>query len=652
MEPSAARSNPDSLATHGDLTRQHEPSTAPSGSYAASEELSGKSTALLSPSPSVPSKSPPFVPREFGPYQLVGELGRGGMGVVFEARHVVLERRLALKMIRPGRSGPDEVERFLREAKAIAQLKHRNIVTMYDFGQINGEYYFTMEIAERGSLLKHLERFAKNPRDAVALLAKAARVVQHVHDAGLMHRDLKPGNILLGADDEPILSDFGLAKPFTPSEDALTNTGVVPGTRAYMSPEQASGSNPACPQSDVWALGVILFEMICGRKPFTGESDEKITTAILKSDPPEPRSLQPAVDRGLEAIMLKCLQKEPARRYKTAGALADDLERWLRGEPTEAQPPSRLGRMVRRHRRVLIGAAVAAILAVVGVAVALQFDPDRVLKREIMPVLERGEKVVLLGETGKPTWSQWILPGHEILKDGESYGFHSGDVSMLELLPAVPTDRYVFRAEVRQARNSAGSLGVYCCRGRHRLSWGEMSDFFLVRFADWGPTVRKDSKSKKRTSDARANLCLQSRPLGFHFTRQLAHKEFVPWEELHQEPSVTSENEIEAIRQKIKEAEKKQESPDAFSKRRRLEQQKEWRKIRIEVTPEVVRWYWEGELVISVEKAQQLKLAATLTRHQELEGNQPEFPRRGGLGLFVDKSRASFRNVVVEPLKE
>ena len=652
MEQSAARPDPQSLPTQGDhFTPEPEPRTAPDTSnLPAADIASQKSTAVLSPSG--PGKPSTFVARDFGPYRLLGELGRGGMGVVYEARHVVLDRRLALKMIRPGRGGAEETERFLREAKAIAQLKHRNIVTMYDFGEIHGEHYFTMEIAERGSLVKHLERFNKSPREAVAFLAKVARVVQHVHDAGLMHRDLKPGNILLDADDEPILSDFGLAKPFTPSEDALTDTGVIPGTRAYMSPEQASGSSPACPQSDVWALGVILFEMVCGRKPFIGESEEKITTAILKSDPPEPRSLKPTVDRSLEAIMLMCLRKDPNRRYKTASALVGDLDRWLRGEPTEARPLTWTGRMIRRHRRALTVTAAVALVALVGVALAVQLDPDRALKREIMPALERSEAVVLLGETGKPKWSRWIQPGTETLKEGEPYEFNSGAKSMLELLPTVPLERYAFRAEVRHERSNGGIVGVYCCRTAHPLSWGVGHGLLLISFADWGRNVGEDPKTKNRMGYARLTPCIRSVPSHFHFTDgALARKQFVAREPARKvSPFTDTREETEALAKKLKKDKVDVNNQIASE----LEAKKDgWRRIRVHVTPQFVEWYWDGEFVTSLPREQRIKMAEGFVSHRPiLEGIAPEFPPDGGLGLLVDEGRASFRNVIVEPLNE
>jgi serine/threonine-protein kinase len=627
----------------GGVAPNSEPRTVPSESgFPSTGDMALKATALLTPSR---AEGPALaLPREFGKYVLLEKLGHGGFGIVYKANDTALGRTLALKQLRGGpAAGFDEAMRFLREAKAVANLKHRHVIAIHDFGQIDGQYYFTMELVERGSLTQHLSRFAGDIKAAVTLMEKVARAVHHIHGCNLLHRDLKPGNILLDDADEPIVSDFGLAKQLEPTEDALTNTGEIPGTPAYMSPEQTSGSSPPCPQTDVWALGIILFEIVCGRKPFQGPSREKISDAILKSEPPEPRSLQPRVDRELEAIILKCLAKKPADRYATASDLADDLARWQRGEPTAARPLPWLFKAARRHRRGLAMMVVLASLVLVGSVAALRLDPDLALKTEIMPKLERGESVTLLGETGKPLWSKWILPGTEAVEDGKPYAMHSGNLSLLELLPRLPMERFQFHAEVRHHRDATGRIGIYFCRTKHALTWGELHGFFAVTFADWGRNAR-DAWTQEPRGEARMNLYLHSKPSRVQFHHQLPEKPFVPWL-----AKSTASPELPRPLTKEQWAQFEEEQ----IKKALADQGQQWRRLTVKVDPESVRWYWEGELAGTLQKKDRLEHARTLTFLRPiLEGKRPEFPPEGGLGLYVERTNASFRNVVVEPLVE
>ncbi len=260
-----------------------------------------------------------------GRHEILEEIDRGGMGVVYRARDLVLDRVVALKVIRSGTlASADEVRRFYREAQAAAQLRHPNIVPIYGMGLHERQHCFTMALFPRGSLAQHLADYRRDMRSAVGLVVKVARAVQAAHERGIIHRDLKPGNILLDEHDEPVVSDFGLAKRLEVSP-TMTLPAHPIGTPAYMAPEQAR-CEAATAASDIWSLGVILYELLIGRRPFVGDGFEDAMQKILHTDPASPRGLRADLPRDLETIVLTCLEKVPARRYPSAAALADDLE--------------------------------------------------------------------------------------------------------------------------------------------------------------------------------------------------------------------------------------------------------------------------------------------------------------------------------------
>ncbi len=324
---------------------------------------------------------PPLVqvPEDLGPlphipgYAVQAVLGHGGMGVVYKAWHLRLQRPVALKMVLAGAfARPAERERLLREAAAVAGLQHANIVQVHDVGDHDGRPYFTMEFIEGGSLAQQLTGTPQPADQAAALVATLAEAVQVAHQGGIVHRDLKPANILLTADGTPKVSDFGLARRLE-DDSGLTQSGAPLGTPSYMAPEQAQGQRDAVgPAADVYALGAILYELLTGRPPFRAETAAATLQQVLTAEPVPPARLNPRVPRDLDTICLKCLQKEPRRRYASAAALAEDLRRFERGEPITARPLGRLGRLARwARRRPTTAALTGTLLAVALLTLAL-----------------------------------------------------------------------------------------------------------------------------------------------------------------------------------------------------------------------------------------------------------------------------------------
>src|SRR5262249_45525567 len=260
------------------------------------------------------------------------------MGVVYEALQCRANRVVALKTIRGDADlQPEQLERFRVEVQAAARLRHPNIVKVYEVGEVGGRPYFSLELLPGGSLHERLAAAPMAPRPAAELLAALARAVDAAHSAGIVHRDLKPANVLFDAEGTPYVTDFGLAKRLG-AEDSQTVTGQVMGTPSYMAPEQASGNiREVGPAADIYALGAILYEMLTARPPFKGATPAGTVRWVTPRAPPSPSRLQPRVPRDLETVCLKCLRKEPGRRYATAGELADDLQRFLDGQPVRAR---------------------------------------------------------------------------------------------------------------------------------------------------------------------------------------------------------------------------------------------------------------------------------------------------------------------------
>jgi eukaryotic-like serine/threonine-protein kinase len=321
--------------------------------------------------------------RYFGDYEIRRELGRGGMGVVYEARQVSLNRAVALKMVRAGLlAGDDDLRRFKNEAEAVALLDHPGIVPVYEVGAHDSQHYFSMKLVPGGSLVALMPRYRDDPRAAARLAAEAAEAVAHAHARGILHRDLKPANILVDDQGRPHVTDFGLAKKVE-SDVEITQSGAVLGTPAYMSPEQASGRRGAVTTaSDVYGLGAVLYALLTGRAPFGGDSVVETIDAVRNRLPEPPRQLNAALPRDLETICLRCLEKDPRRRYPTAQALADDLRAWLDNRPIAARrvgPAERAWLWCRRRPAVAALSAAVALAVVGGVAatIAVQYAANR-----------------------------------------------------------------------------------------------------------------------------------------------------------------------------------------------------------------------------------------------------------------------------------
>jgi len=325
-------------------------------------------------------------------YEYLGELGRGGMGVVYRARHVKLDRVCAVKMILAGgHAGPRERRRFEAEARAVARLQHPGIVQVFEVGEHDGVPFMALEYCPGGSLDRRLRDRPPTAREAAALVRDLAEAVQAAHAAGVIHRDLKPANVLLGDDARPKVTDFGLAKRL--DEDGQTQTGAVVGTPAYMPPEQARGDKDLGPAVDVYALGATLYAALTGRPPFRGATVAETVHQVLTRDAVPVRALNPAVPKDLETIAHKCLQKDPAKRYASAAALADDLARFLDGRPVLARPVGaveRGWRWCRRNPAVASLTAAVALVLLAGIAVAAYFA----LRAEAKAELHRREVIV------------------------------------------------------------------------------------------------------------------------------------------------------------------------------------------------------------------------------------------------------------------
>lgn len=371
----------------------------------------------------------------FGDYELLEQIAHGGMGVVYKARQVSLNRLVALKMIRAGElANEKEIVRFRAEAEAAANLDHANIVPVYEVGEHAGRQYYTMKLVEGGNLSQRSSecriREAGWQKWAAGLLSKVAAAVHYAHQRGILHRDLKPGNILLDRQGQPQVTDFGLVKRVQ-ADAGMTVSGAILGTPQYMAPEQASGRKALTTAADTYSLGAILYELLTGRPPFQGASTLETLLQVREQEPPSPRALNAAVDRDLETICLKCLEKDPARRYGSANALAEDLQRFLTGEPIWARPattPERVVKWVRRKPALALaitGGVAVGLVGLFGILWELQrtrqesihaqinaYEADMNLTQQALNENNLGRAVELL-DRHRPAQGQQDLRGWE-----------------------------------------------------------------------------------------------------------------------------------------------------------------------------------------------------------------------------------------------
>jgi eukaryotic-like serine/threonine-protein kinase len=332
-----------------------------------------RSTILVVPEGAAPNRNIEESPQKgFGDFEFLTKGKEGGMGVVFRARQISLNRIVGLKMIRAGNLATDrDVQRFQTEAEAAASLDHPHIVPIYEVGEHEGRHYFTMKWVEGHSLAEALSQ-SRLPAGHAAiskLMAKIAMAIQHAHERGVLHRDLKPGNILIDKNGEPHVTDFGLAKRLE-SHPELTASGAIMGTPSYMSPEQAEGKNrQLTTASDIFSLGSILYQLLTGQTPFRGETAFKIIRVVIEEEPARPSTINRKIDPDLETICLKCLEKDPQRRYASASGLATDLENWLAGKPIQARRVNEWERMwkwVRRHPAISSLSTAIVLTIVIG----------------------------------------------------------------------------------------------------------------------------------------------------------------------------------------------------------------------------------------------------------------------------------------------
>ncbi|HLW67056.1 MAG TPA: serine/threonine-protein kinase [Gemmataceae bacterium] len=335
-----------------------------------------------------------MTPRFFADYELLEEIGRGGMGVIWKARQISLNRPVALKMILAGQlASAADVQRFKTEAEAAANLDHSSILPIYEVGERDGQHYFSMKLIEGGSLADVIRSTPFSPREerdggdgglterhAVEILVQVARAIHFAHQRGILHRDLKPANILLDHAGIPYVTDFGLARKVE-GDSALTQSGAIVGTPSYMAPEQARAEKALSTSVDVYSLGAILYEMLTSQPPFRGPTVLDTVMKVIMDEPADPRTLNPATNRDLALIALKCLAKDPAGRYESAASLADELERWLRGDPLTVRPltlPELAWRWARKNTAAAVTVPLIGILwgASMGLAVVAISAPN------------------------------------------------------------------------------------------------------------------------------------------------------------------------------------------------------------------------------------------------------------------------------------
>jgi eukaryotic-like serine/threonine-protein kinase len=598
---------------------------------------------------------------------LIRRLGTGGMGIVYLGVDTATRRFVAVKMLHAaGERGSRD--RFQSEVRVLAELNHPHIVTVFSANLHDHAPYYTMEFVPGGTLARFVFTHGPvAPTAAAALVATIARAAHAANERGIVHRDIKPGNVLLGSGEGPMirdgtgaepdtdlgadsssdidpasfcpkLSDFGLAKRTDRNEGLTLGDGAI-GTPGFLAPEQATGS-PVSPRTDVYGLGATLYHALTGRAPFEGENARAVVAQVESSEPDRVRLLRPEVSEELEAIVHKCLEKNPAARYASAEELAADLDRFAAGEPVLAKPLTPLRRAVRavaRKRRRIAGFALVALLlvaAAVGGAFLARPRPEPDPLKQMQRELVAGKEVTLLGATGKPDWSAWVQGASGFAPaDGrdEACAFQAMDLSMLDLCPDTKTDSYRIRAELCQlnvlGRAQDGGLptggeyevGLYFGRQAALGKDGWRSEVaFLVRFTE-APHLNGSTRSEvrlERVSVPRSETV----PLRMVRARQAA----IPFEQSAILPGP-------------------------------------WRGIEVQVTPDGVKVWWTqpdgtptpfaempADLVGRVYVQPQSALDQIAPKHGIVI---PQWNPRAPLGVWSYRSAVAVRNVTLTPLK-
>jgi serine/threonine-protein kinase len=540
-----------------------------------------------------------------GNYELLAEVARGGMGIVYQARHATRGQVVALKMMQGSAADPQHAGRFDREVRVATWLKHPNIVPVYDVSRHQGEPYYTMEFVPGGSLALQRERLLADPSAVLTLMAKVAEAIQHAHGQGVVHRDLKLSNVLLAADGTPKVTDFGLAK-LSAGDLNLTQTGAAVGTVPYMAPEQAAGRTKQIgPATDIWALGVMLYELLTGRRPFGGEDSDAVKRQIRKSDPPRPRTLRPELSEAVEQVVLRCLEKEPRRRYQTAGELADHLRRCARSEPIPPQPECgfrRLGNAMGRHPLKSAVLMVCVIAVAAAAAALLERGPGHP-QTPARPEEQPQPGMTLLDESGPRGPFRWVW-GEKYAtlgggKAGEPFWCRSSQTSLLELQGTLSRESFRVEAAVRQDANVQGLAGIYFAHQRYRTAQNVYHCCGLLVVTQAGensPGVVRLAFSCIPESEARSA------------GRTITSTEFdVP-------------------------APPPGKQPDR------------WHSLAVEVDPQEIRVYWNSTRIGFEPRA----LLQERISGQFREFLDWEFTPRGGVGLYLYKTAASFHQVVVK----
>jgi serine/threonine-protein kinase len=509
----------------------------------------------------------------------------------------------------------------------MARLKHPNIVQVHAVGEIDRRPFFAMELVEGGSLARRIAGKIQPADQAARWLQTLAGAMHYAHGQGIIHRDLKPGNIVLTPDGTPKITDFGLARRLE-GDATHTHDGKIRGTVCYMSPEQARGDyGEIGPLSDVYALGVVLYELLTGRPPFKEATDHDTLALVRTQDPAPLREFNPGVDAELEAICLKCLEKKPGQRYRSAQALADDLGRWLRHERTVARPRSRLVRICRMLRRHWVASAMASLVAataVMGPIVYYYLHPDRPLWT-IQRQWDKGRQVTLINETGLPKWCRWRTNDTETRYFSRADGALTIEARRLGLLELWREDsrrsRFRLRGQVRhdeRVQNGDSEVGLFFAHRTYPVKEGRTAHCFFTLSLD-NLTVCMNSKSPTERVPNQFRLSIRRH--------------------LEPEPPLFSELMAECQRMPFTSTYPPYRADD-------------WWSLTLEVTPDWIRGYLGDQPLPKLSRRVFMDHARALTVYHNPYPMSflPDLPAEGGLGLYVYRATASFRRFTIEAI--